>query len=483
MADSGLPGDTAPPRFVAPAGEPAAQRHVYLIDGSGFIFRAFYAIPPMNRPDGTPVNAVRGFCDMIMKLMDGTDADHIACVFDYSSKSFRNEIYDRYKAHRPEAPEELVPQFPLIREAARAFNLPVVEMEGFEADDIIATYARMAREAGAEVTVVSSDKDLMQLVGDGVVMFDGVKNRTIREREVVEKFGVKPDKVVDVQALAGDSVDNVPGVPGIGLKTAASLIAEYGDLETVLARAPEIRQPKRRERLIEHAEDARVSLRLVTLDRHVPLAQGLDALARREPDSGILLDFLRAQDFRTLTKRAQAWLERRQGRRPPPSRADRRRAMSWSRTGTSSGARCARRANAAWSPSTPRPRVWMLSRPNWSASRCRPRPEAVATSRSLTARWTRCWRRRGRLRSKTPAKPLRPCSSTRPCSRSATTSSTTSWFSSAPACPCRLSTTRCCCPTAWRAAGTTRGWTRLPASSWTGRRCPTRTLRAAASRR
>ncbi|MBC6440244.1 MAG: DNA polymerase I [Rhodospirillales bacterium] len=285
-----------------------APRHVYLIDGSGFIFRAFHALPPMTRSDGTPVNAVMGFCNMIMKLIDGTDADHIACVFDYSSRTFRNEIYDRYKAQRPDPPEDLVPQFPLIREAALAFNLPVVEKEGFEADDIIATYTRMAREAGAEVTIVSSDKDLMQLVGENVMMLDGLKNREIREGEVLEKFGVAPDKVIEVQALAGDSVDNVPGVPGIGVKTAAQLITEYGDLETLLERAEEIKQPKRREKLIEHADDARISKVLVTLDRNVPLDAGLEALTRREPEPDSLLAFLRAQEFRTVTARVEAWL-------------------------------------------------------------------------------------------------------------------------------------------------------------------------------
>ncbi len=289
----------------------AAPGHVFLIDASGFIFRAFHALPPMNRPDGTPVNAVRGFCAMIMKVIDETDADHVACVFDHSGRSFRNDIYPLYKAHRPETPEELVPQFPLIREAARAFNLPVVEKEGYEADDIIATYARLASEAGARATIVSSDKDLMQLVSGSVDMLDGVRSRTIGEAEVFEKFGVAPDKVVEVQALAGDSVDNVPGVPGIGPKTAAQLLGEYGDLETLLGRAHEIRQPKRRQRLMEHADDARMSLRLVTLDRHVPLDDGLETLARREPEPQVLLEFLRAQDFRTLTSRVESWLDRR----------------------------------------------------------------------------------------------------------------------------------------------------------------------------
>ena len=289
----------------------AAPGHVFLIDASGFIFRAFHALPPMKRPDGTPINAVRGFCAMIMKVIGDTDADHIACVFDYGSKSFRNDIYGQYKAHRPETPEDLIPQFPLIREAARAFNLPVVEKEGYEADDIIATYARMASEAGARTTIVSSDKDLMQLVSDRVEMFDGVGSRSIGEAEVIEKFGVAPDKVVEVQALAGDPVDNVPGVRGIGVKTAAQLIAEYGDLESLLERAHEIRQPMRRQRLMEHADDARMSLRLVTLDRHVPLDDGIETLARREPEPEVLLDFLRAQDFRSLTGRMGDWLQER----------------------------------------------------------------------------------------------------------------------------------------------------------------------------
>ena len=284
-----------------------SPKHVYLIDGSGFIFRAFHALPPMTRSDGTPVNAVMGFCNMILKLIDCTDADHIACILDYSSKSFRNEVYDQYKAHRPEPPEELVPQFPMIREAARAFNLPVIEMEGYEADDLIATYTRMAREVGAEVTIVSSDKDLMQLIDDGVIMVDGLKNKEIRTEQVIEKFGVPPDKVIEVQALAGDSVDNVPGVPGIGVKTAAQLIEQYGDLENLLDHAEEIKQPKRRENLIAHADDARISKQLVTLDKHVPVTDGLDQLINRPPEPDALLGFLRAQEFRTITARVESW--------------------------------------------------------------------------------------------------------------------------------------------------------------------------------
>ena len=219
--------------------------HLYLVDGSGFIFRAYHALPALTRKsDGMPVGAVSGFCNMIHKILsDFTDDDrpsHVAVIFDKSRFSFRNEFYADYKAHRPPAPEELVPQFPLIREATEAFNLPAIDMEGYEADDLIATYARQARDAGAEVTIVSSDKDLMQLVGDGITMLDPMKNVTIGIEGVEAKFGVGPDRVIDVQALAGDSVDNVPGAPGIGVKTAAQLINDYGDLDTLLARAEEI---------------------------------------------------------------------------------------------------------------------------------------------------------------------------------------------------------------------------------------------------
>ena len=282
--------------------------HVVLIDGSGFIFRAFHALPPMTRSDGTPVNAVYGFANMLMKLLDELVADRIAVVFDHSGRSFRNDIYPQYKAHRPPAPEELVPQFPLIRDATRAFNLPCIEKENFEADDIIATYTRLARDAGARVTVISSDKDLMQLVGETVTMYDGLKGRRIGVAEVAEKFGVAPDRVIDVQALAGDPTDNVPGVPGIGIKTAAELINTFGDLDTVLARAGEIKQPKRRENLIAHADDARVSLTLVTLRDDVPLDDGLETLHADPPDPKVLTDFLRAQDFRGIVARVEKWL-------------------------------------------------------------------------------------------------------------------------------------------------------------------------------
>jgi len=285
--------------------------HLHLIDGSGFIFRAYHALPPLTRKsDGMPIGAVAGFCNMIFKMVEdakGAEAPtHVAVIFDHSSKTFRNALYPAYKAHRPEPPEDLRPQFGLIREATRAFNLPCIEMEGYEADDIIATYACQARSAGGRVTIVSADKDLMQLVSPGIEMYDTLKARRIGPDEVFEKFGVAPDRVIDVQALAGDSVDNVPGAPGIGIKTAAQLIHDFGDLETLLARAGEIRQPKRRETLIGFAEQIRVSKALVTLMCDTPVDESLDALEVREPNPQMLLDFLARMEFRTLTARVAA---------------------------------------------------------------------------------------------------------------------------------------------------------------------------------
>ena len=287
--------------------------HLHLIDGSGFIFRAYHALPPLTRKsDGMPVGAVAGFCNMVHKMVEdakGADAPtHVAVVFDHSSKTFRNDIYPEYKAQRPEPPEDLRPQFGLIREATRAFNLPCIEMEGYEADDIIATYAEQAREAGGRVTIISSDKDLMQMVGGGVEMFDIMKNRRIGPDEVEEKFGVGPDRVIDVQALAGDSVDNIPGAPGIGVKTAALLIHEYGDLENLLAHADEIKQPKRRQTLIDFADQIRVSRELVTLKRDTPVEDALESLEVREPVAEDLLGFLNAMEFRTLTARVASKL-------------------------------------------------------------------------------------------------------------------------------------------------------------------------------
>src|SRR5262245_30416931 len=241
---------SAPANGQSANGDDRPLRNLYLVDGSGYLFRAYHALPPMSRPDGTPINAVYGFCRMLVAdLLDKPEVDHVAMILDSSEITFRNQIYDKYKAQRPPPPEDLTPQFPLIREAAKAFNVTVCELDGYEADDLIATYARMAIEAGATCTIVSSDKDLMQLIRPGVAMMDPIKKAKLGPEAVMEKFGVTPDKVIDVQALAGDSTDNVPGVPGIGVKTAAQLINEYGNLETLLERAGEIKQPKRREAL------------------------------------------------------------------------------------------------------------------------------------------------------------------------------------------------------------------------------------------
>lgn len=297
-----------------PAAKPVAAKvagkgdHIFLVDGSGYIFRAYHALPPLNRKsDGLQVNAVLGFCNMLWKLLRDMPADnrptHLAIVFDKSEVTFRNKIYPEYKAHRPPAPDDLIPQFALIREAVRAFDLPCLEQGGFEADDLIATYARQASDRGAHTTIVSSDKDLMQLVNDKIMMYDTMKERRIGIPEVIEKFGVPPEKVVEVQALAGDSTDNVPGVPGIGIKTAAQLVVEYGDLEQLLFRATEIKQPKRREALIENAEKARISRKLVLLDDKVELEVPLDDLAVHEPDARKLIAFLKAMEFTTLTRR------------------------------------------------------------------------------------------------------------------------------------------------------------------------------------
>ncbi|MBN9595163.1 MAG: DNA polymerase I [Afipia sp.] len=298
----------APAAKAPSASAPRSGDHVFLVDGSGYIFRAYHALPPLNRKsDGLQVNAVLGFCNMLWKLMRDMPPDnrptHLAIVFDKSEVTFRNKLYPEYKAQRPPAPDDLIPQFALIREAVRAFDLPCLEQAGFEADDLIATYVREACERGATATIVSSDKDLMQLVTDCVSMYDTMKDRRIGIPEVIEKFGVPPEKVVEVQALAGDSVDNVPGVPGIGIKTAAQLITEYGDLETLLTRAPEIKQPKRREALIENADKARISKQLVQLDDRVALDVPLDDLAVHEPDSRKLIAFLKAMEFSTLTRR------------------------------------------------------------------------------------------------------------------------------------------------------------------------------------
>ncbi|TYR33159.1 DNA polymerase I [Mesorhizobium microcysteis] len=285
--------------------------HLFLVDGSGYIFRAYHALPPLTRKsDGLPVGAVSGFCNMLWKLMQnardtdvGVTPTHFAVIFDYSSHTFRNDLYPEYKANRSAPPEDLIPQFGLIRHATKAFDLPCIEMEGFEADDLIATYARLAHEAGGDTTIISSDKDLMQLVGPTVSMYDPMKDKEIKVPEVIEKWGVPPEKMIDLQALMGDSVDNIPGVPGIGQKTAAQLLEEFGDLDTLLARADEIKQNKRRETLIENREKALMSRELVRLMNDVPDVDALDTLVLQPPNGPKLISFLKTMEFTTLTRR------------------------------------------------------------------------------------------------------------------------------------------------------------------------------------
>jgi DNA polymerase I len=313
-------------KAASPAAKPLKKGdHVFLVDGSGYIFRAYHALPPINRKsDGLQLNAVFGFCNMLWKLLrdmkDNDKPTHLAVVFDKSEKTFRTDMYPDYKAHRPDPPDDLKPQFKFIREAVHAFDLPCLEQDGFEADDLIATYVRQAHEAGATSTIVSSDKDLMQLVSDGVVMFDTMKDKKIGRAEVMEKFGVPPEKVIEVQALIGDSTDNVPGVPGIGVKTAAQLIGEYGDLETLLKRAPEIKQEKRRQSLIDNAEKARLSKKLVTLDDQVKLNVPIGDLAVHEPDYKRLIGFLKAMEFNSLMRRVAEYSGAEAGEIEPEAR-------------------------------------------------------------------------------------------------------------------------------------------------------------------
>jgi DNA polymerase-1 len=304
------PADLAP----APVIDPAKPMRLYLVDGSGYIFRAFHALPPLTRKsDGLPIGAVSGFCNMLWKLIcDTRDGDstlalgaptHLAVVFDASEKTFRTKLYDQYKAHRPPPPEDLIPQFPLIREATRAFGVPAVELDGYEADDVIATYARQCSEAGGEVVIVSSDKDLMQLVNEQVCLLDPVKQVKICREQVIEKFGLGPERVVEIQALAGDSVDNVPGAPGIGVKTAVQLLSEFGDLDALLERAGEIKQPKRRETLLTFADQVRLSRELVRLADDAPIPVAIDTFAVKPPHAETLATFLHQLEFRTLARR------------------------------------------------------------------------------------------------------------------------------------------------------------------------------------
>lgn len=285
--------------------------HLFLVDGSGYIFRAYHALPPLTRKsDGTPVGAVSGFCNMLWKLVQeardtsvGVTPTHFAVIFDYSSQTFRNEMYSEYKANRTAPPEDLVPQFGLIRQATIAFDLPCIEMQGFEADDLIATYTNQALAAGADVTIISSDKDLMQLVSDRVTLYDTMKDKRLGIADVIEKWGVPPEMMIDLQSLTGDTADNVPGVPGIGPKTAATLLEQFGDVESLIARAGEIKQDKRRQSIIDNVDNIRLSRQLVTLKQDVPLAVPLEALHMDKPNGPKLVAFLKAMEFTSLTRR------------------------------------------------------------------------------------------------------------------------------------------------------------------------------------
>ena len=281
---------------------------ICLIDGSGYIFRAFYGLPPLTAPDGTPVNAVYGFTNMFFKLTTKIGCAYCLVLFDAKRQNFRNEIFAAYKGTRKEIPEELIPQFPIIREAVKALNISFLEMEGYEADDLIATYTEKALQEGKEVVVVSGDKDLMQLIRPGVEFYDPMKDKFFTPEDVKEKFGVYPDKVVEVQALSGDSIDNVPGIPGVGPKTAAQLIAEYGSVEGLLAHAGEIKQEKRRQTIIENAENARISLKLVTLKKDVPVNEPVSNFQCREPQEAVLRAFIDKYGFTSLRTRLEKWL-------------------------------------------------------------------------------------------------------------------------------------------------------------------------------
>ena len=281
-----------------------SKKHLVLIDGYGFLFRAYHALPPLNRPDGTPVGAVYGFVSMMLKIIKDFQFSHIAVVLDSGVKSFRNEIYKEYKAHRPPAPDDLIPQFPIIRDAIIAMNIPILEKVGFEADDLIATYAKNAASNDFVVTIISSDKDLMQLITDGQIsMFDALKNKNIGEKEVEEKFGVQASKLLNALALMGDSADNIPGVPGIGPKTAAELINRFGTIENIYQNINEIKQDKRRESLVLNKENAFLSRKLITLIEDIPLDISLDLLSAKKIDLEIFSTFLQAQNFKSLSNK------------------------------------------------------------------------------------------------------------------------------------------------------------------------------------
>ena len=281
------------------------MKNLFLVDGSSFIFRAFYALPPLTNPEGVPINAVYGYCNMILNITEKFKPDQIIVVFDTKNKTFRNEIYKEYKSNRSEPPEELIPQFPIIREANDALNLPQIELDGYEADDIIATYTTQAEKKGISVTIISSDKDLMQLVNKKTKMYDSMKDNFIGIKEVKEKFGVDPSKLIDLQALAGDSVDNIPGVPGIGVKTASELLNNFGNLENLFSRLDEIKQSKRKDILSKEKDKAIVSKKLVTLVRNVPMNNDYSFKTFKGINQQTALKFFEKHGFKNLILRFQ----------------------------------------------------------------------------------------------------------------------------------------------------------------------------------
>ncbi len=305
-----------------------SKKHIYLIDGSGYIFRAYYALPPLTRKsDGLPVGAVSGFCNMLYKFLEESRSldkvdrpTHFAVIFDTARKNFRNDIYKEYKANRQDTPEDLIPQFSYIRKAVEAFNILGVELANYEADDLIATYKEQASKRNIKVTIISSDKDLMQLVDENTFMMDTMKDKYIGKEEVKEKFGVYPDKVIDVQSLAGDSSDNIPGVPGIGIKTAAELINQFGSLEKVLENASSIKQPKRRQTLLDNKDKALISKKLVTLKKDVPVKTSLDEFALKSIDPDKILKFLQEMEFGRLFKKLESDYGKFSGKASPQSK-------------------------------------------------------------------------------------------------------------------------------------------------------------------
>ena len=423
-------------------------KRLVLIDGSGYIFRAFFALPPLTDPKGVPVGAVFGFCNMLFRLVQDMAGDQLVVVFDKGRASFRNQIYDGYKANRLEPPPELAPQFPLVREAAKAFGLPVIEADDYEADDLIATYARQACEQGQEVIVVSSDKDLMQLIGRGVQMYDPMKQKAIDRDEVIARFGVGPELLRDVLALAGDTSDNVPGVPGIGVKTAAQLLQEFHSLDELLANAASIKQPKRRENLLAYAEQARLSRTLVTLCETAPLPVPLGELQVGPADYARLLEFARTHGFRSLAQRVEPLAVVATAAAPrgeAPAEAE----LSYETLHDLERARCLARAGGGRGHRRDHVRDHVPEHRRGPSS-------SGSGSRSRRARPATC--RSGIGTSSAPSAPANSCgtrrscafarsSKTRRCSRSATSSSPPRACSSATVSRSGPTTMSCSCPT------------------------------------